>query len=118
MAHDFKPNAGGKVSKKDAEGWIQKYDDEDRKDKDKDTRFVFFGKEFLMEIFKNAPEAAGISFYLAKKHSDLEKKNVIDLVLVPTREDGTHIWPKLSDGKDEVSEGAYDNGARCPPTCK
>lgn len=115
MPNDFKPSVGGKVSKKDAEAWIKKYDDE-RKDKAKDTRSVFFGKEFLLEILKT-DEAAGISFFFAKKPSEFAKKDVLNLVLVPTKEDGTLIWPNLTQGKDESDPGAYNNGTTCPPAC-
>jgi hypothetical protein len=113
MANDFKPTIGGKVLKSDAEAWIKKYDDE-KKDKAKDTTSVFFGKDFLHEILRTEG-AAGISFFLAKKYSEFAGKDVVDLVLVPRKEDGTLLWPP-SDGKDGNSS-AYDNGKTCPPLC-
>jgi hypothetical protein len=114
MANDFKPTVGGKVPRKEAEGWIKKYDDE-KKDKAKDTTSVFFGKDFLHEIMRNHPEAAGISFFFAKKYSEWAGKDIVDLVLVPRKEDGTLIWPH-EDGKDG-GEAAYDNSRTCPPHC-
>jgi len=119
MPNEFKPTIGGKIRKREAEAWIKRYDDEDRLDKEKDTRSVFFGIEFLHEVLKNAPEAAGISFFFAKKHSEFANKNVVSLVLVPRKEDGTLIWPDFIEGKDGESKenGAYDKGANCPPAC-
>jgi hypothetical protein len=114
MANDFKPTIGGKVLKSDADAWIKKYDDE-KKDKGKDVTSVFFGKDFLMEIIRTHPEAAGISFFYCKKHSSYAGKDVVDLILVPRKEDGTLIWPH-EDGKDGTP-AAYDNGKTCPPTC-
>lgn len=114
MANDFKPTTGGKVSKKDAEDWIKKYDDE-KKDKSKDTTSVFFGRDFLQEILRTYPDAAGISFFFCKKHSSYAGKDVVDLILVPRKEDGTLIWPYEA-GKDG-GQSAYNNGKTCPPTC-
>lgn len=113
MANDFKPNIGGKVLKKDADEWIKKYDDA-KPDKEKDTTSIFFGKDFLQEILRTEG-ASGISFFFAKKYSEYAGKDVVDLVLVPRKEDGTLLWPS-SDGKDG-NNAAYDSGKACPPTC-
>ena len=114
MANEFKPTIGSKVSKTEAEKWIKKYDDERRKDKMKDTKSVFYGKDVLQEII-NTPGASGVSFFLSLKHSSHAGKEVENLVLVPTKEDGTLIWEEAG-GKDARSP-AYDDGAVCPPTC-
>lgn len=114
MANDFKPTAGGKVSKVDAEKWIAKYDKDRRKDKD-DTRAVFYGKDFLANIFKDHPQAAGISFFLADKPNNNNGKDSVQLVLIPTTEDGKLLW-NLSDGKDG-GETTYNAGVVCPPSC-
>jgi hypothetical protein len=116
MNNDFKPNDGGKVSRSNAEKWIKKYDDDHRKEKEKDTKSVFFGKDFLTTIM-NTPGATGISFFFAKKYSDHAKKDVLDLVLVPTKEDGTLLWPSSIEGKDGTDDMAYDSGKPCPPYC-
>lgn len=117
MADTFDPKDGGKVPRADAEKWIKKFDDEDRKDKEKDTSSVFFGKEFLRSIFEEAPDCAGISFFLTKKHSDFSKKDVINLVLIPRKADGTLIYSNLSEGKDAANQYVWDNGKVCPPSC-
>jgi hypothetical protein len=133
MANDFKPTIGGKVLKKDAEAWIKKYDDE-KAEKAKDTTSVFFGRDFIENILRTHPEASGISgrdfienilrthpeasgisFFLCKKYSEYAGKDVVDLVLVPRKEDGTLIWP-YEDGKDG-GQAAYDSGKTCPPSC-
>jgi hypothetical protein len=115
MANNFSPKDGGKVPRSDAEKWMKKFDDE-RPDKAKDTKSVFFGKEFLQKIL-DTPECAGISFFFAKKHSPHAGKEVLDLVLLPRKEDGTLIWPTSTDGKDGDNETAYDTGRPCPPYC-
>jgi hypothetical protein len=114
MANDFKPTIGGKVLKKDAEAWIKKYDDE-KAEKAKDTTSVFFGRDFIENILRTHPEASGISFFLCKKYSEYAGKAVVDLVLVPRKEDGTLVWP-YEDGKDG-GQAAYDSGKTCPPSC-
>ena len=115
MADIFSSKDGGKVPKADAEKWIKKFDD-DRKDKMKDTRSVFFGKDFLQQVI-DTPEIAGVSFFFAKKYSDFAGKDNLDLVLVPTKADGTFIWPTSTEGKDVPGDSAYDSGKPCPPTC-
>lgn len=116
MANEFKTTVGGKVSKKDAQDWIAQYDQDHRRDKDKDVRSVFFGKEFLQQVL-NTESCTGISFFFAKKDNPYAGKKDVALVLVPTKEDGTLIWPTLAEGKDDPGEGAYDTGLNCPPYC-
>jgi hypothetical protein len=115
MANQFDPTDGGKVPRTDAENWMKKYDDE-RKDKAKDTRSVFFGKDFLQQIIET-PDCAGVSFFFAKKYSEFAGKDVLNLVLVPTKADGTLIWPTTTEGKDGTNDSAYDQGKLCPPYC-
>lgn len=114
MANEFKPTIGSPVAKSEAEKWIKKYDDERRKDKWKDTKSVFYGKDILQKII-DTPGASGMSVFLCLKHSDHAKKEVESFVLVPTSEDGTLIWGE-AEGKD-VSRPGYDDGLQCPPNC-
>lgn len=115
MANEFKSNVGGKISKKEAMEWINKYDNEMRKDKDKDTRSIFYGRDILLRILSEEG-AAGITFFLGLKYSEAVKKETIQLVLVPTREDGTFIWPDdTANGGGDVI--AFDGGYGCPPYC-
>jgi hypothetical protein len=116
MANNFKPTAGAKVPKAEAKKWIKEYDDKKRKDKKKDTKSVFFGKDFINSIFTENPAASGISFYFATKYSAEAGKDIDSLVLLPTMEDGTIIWstdPSLIDG----DEYGWNDGTRCPTTC-
>jgi len=117
MEKPFNPKAGGKVSKVEADKWIKKYDDDHRPDKGKDIRSVFYGKEFIEQIFRDAPKAAGISFIFGKKKNDHSGKDDIALVLVPTAEDGTLLWPTSTEGKDGQELAAYDRSVNCPPYC-
>jgi hypothetical protein len=114
MANEFKPGVGGPVPKVDAQKWIKKYDDEHRPDKTKDTKSIFFGRDILLKLLEQK-DCAGISFFLAKKHSDYAGKETVNLVLVGTREDGTLIWP--AEGKDGGSGTTADAGTLCPPYC-
>ena len=114
MANEWKPTVGAPVAKSEAEKWIKKYDDERRKDKWKDTKSVFYGKDMLQKII-DTPEATGMTVILALKHSEHAKKDVETFVLVPTKLDGTLIWGD-AEGKDENKPG-YDEGLICPPTC-
>jgi hypothetical protein len=111
----FNPTDGGKVLKSDADKWIKKFDDE-RRDKLKDTKSVFYGKDILQELI-NTPECAGVSFFFAKKFSEELGKDVMNLVLIPTKADGTLIYPTSSDGKDVSLQYVWDTGKTCPPTC-
>ena len=121
MAKNFKPNVGNKVSKKEAMEWIDKYDKDKRQDKDKDTRSIFFGRDMLEKILKNKT-IAGITFFFALKHNDAVKKETVQLVLVPTKEDGTHVWDddEATANARAASDGgavAFDGGLQCPPYC-
>jgi hypothetical protein len=116
MANEFKSNVGGKVSKKEAMEWIEKYDKEMRKDKSKDTKSIFYGRDLLLRILSE-DGSAGITFFLALKYHEAVKKETIHLVLVPTREDGTFIWPADATARGGDSAAAFDFGSLCPPYC-
>jgi hypothetical protein len=116
MANEFKSNVGGKVSKKEAMEWIEKYDKEMRKDKSKDTKSIFYGRDLLLRILSE-DGSAGITFFLALKYNEAVKKETIHLVLVPTREDGTFIWPADTTARGGDSGVAFDIGSLCPPYC-
>lgn len=116
MANEFKPTVGSKVSKEDADKWIEKFDKDFRKDKQKDTKSVFFGKDILLEIL-NTPGCSGISFFFSVKHNEAVGKDTMSLVMVGTREDG-----KLLNGSADmtVTDGGgttSDSGLSCPPSC-
>jgi hypothetical protein len=116
MANDFKPTIGSRVSKDEAEKWIKKYDDEHRKEKKKDTKSVFYGKDVLQAII-DTPHAAGVSIFLSMKYSPHAGKDTVNFVLVPTKEDGKLIWYEETSGKDGGTTRSWDEGAVCPPTC-
>src|SRR5688500_14109369 len=117
MANEFKADVGHPVSKSEAEKWIKKYDDEVRKDKKKDTKSVFYGRDILLKLLSQK-DSAGITFFLSLKHSDYAGKDMVQLVLVATREDGTLLWPETTDGKDGSGAGTVANaGSQCPPYC-
>jgi hypothetical protein len=116
MANDFKPTVGGKVPKAEAMKWIEKYEKDHRKDKFKDTKSIFFGKDMLKEILR-PDECTGITIFFAKKMNQYSGKEDLSLVLVGTKEDGTLLWPSFPGGKDDDGKGAYDNGSICPPIC-
>jgi hypothetical protein len=115
MANDFKPTIGTTVQKKEADLWIEDYDKEHRLEKDKDTKSVFYGKQILQDIL-NQEGCTGITFFLAKRHSDYANKKVVQLVLVGRKEDGTLLWGSGT-GKDGDYPGAVDTGLACPPVC-
>jgi hypothetical protein len=116
MAHQFKPSEGKAISKQEAVDWIAKYDREHRKDKERDTKSVFYGREIIERLLKQEG-VAGISFYLASKYSDYAKKDTVQLVLVGTKEDGTVLWPEDGAGKDGDGGTAANAGLVCPPYC-
>lgn len=115
MANEFNSDVGGPVKKAEALQWIDKYDKE-RKDKDKDTKSIFFGRQILEEILAQ-PGCSGISFFFGMKYSDYAKKDTANLVMVGTREDGTLIWAENAAGKDGESSIVADSGTQCPPYC-
>lgn len=125
MAKKFKPDVGSKVSKKDAQDWIDKYDRERRKDKNHDTKSVFYGRDALLRLLAE-DGSTGITFFFALKPDEETKKDRVQLVLVPTREDGTLIWDDGAVEKTSTlsatsapdsSSGPVDNGLMCPPNC-
>lgn len=116
MANEFKPTVGSAISRTEAKDMISKYDNEHRKDKGKDTKSVFFGRD-LIERILNQPGVSGISFYLGSKNNPWAGKDTVSLVLVGTKEDGTLLWPSDVAGKDGDDGVAGDNGLACPPTC-
>jgi hypothetical protein len=116
MASPFNPEVGSEVPKDEAQKWIEKYDNDHRKEKDKDTRSVFFGRDILLRLLAQ-PGSTGITFFLASKHSDFAKKDTVTLVLVARREDGSLIWPDNAAGKDSNPGMTVDVGFPCPPYC-
>jgi hypothetical protein len=116
MSNSFDPNAGGVISRSEAEAWIRNYDEENREDKERDTISVFFGRDFLRKVIETK-DAAGVTFFFVKKPNTDAGKNLMDLVLVPRTADGQLLWPTLFDGKDASDQGAYDKSVPCPPGC-
>jgi len=114
MADEFKPTVGHGISQSEAEAMIKKYDDQLRADKGMDTKSVFFGKDTINEILDQAgDECAGISFFLALKYSEFAQKDVVDLVMVGTKEDGTLLWKEST----ALQDGSFDSSMLCPPYC-
>jgi hypothetical protein len=116
MANDFNPNVGEKIKKEDAKKRIEKYDKEHRKDKAKDTKSVFMGRDNILKILKD-PKCAGISFFLTSNYSEFAGKDVVDLVMVGTQEDGQLLWPDDTASLNDTDNGSYNTGKVCPPTC-
>jgi hypothetical protein len=114
MANEFKPTVGKQVLKADAEKWIEKFD----KERKKDTKSVFFGRDVLLRAL-STPGASGLSFMFARKLSEGQGKDADDLVIVPTTEDGTLLWtsdqPTLS--SDTSGSSTYNAATTCPPYC-
>jgi hypothetical protein len=118
MAKNFKPNVGTKVTKKQAKSWIEKYDKEMRKDKKTDTKSVFYGRDALLKLLSE-DGSSGITFFFALRYNEAAKKDIVQLVLVPTKEDGELIWPEDATSKKIAGDrvAAYDEGLPCPPYC-
>lgn len=116
MANEFKKTVGSEVPKKEALKWIEKYDNDHRRDKGKDTKSIFFGSEMIRKIL-DQPGCTGISFFLGLKHSDYAKKETVNLVLVGRLENGTLLWPDIDGGKDGPDGFVGDTGLPCPPDC-
>jgi hypothetical protein len=114
MANEFKANVGKQVAKADAVKWIEKFD----KERKKDTKSVFFGREAILAVL-SLPNCTGISFMFSRKYDDGQKKDVDDLVMVGTTEDGTLLWndnaPKPT--LDATGSNTYDFSVTCPPYC-
>jgi hypothetical protein len=112
----FVPSVGTPITREEAREMINKYDNEHRKDKEKDTKSIFYGRELIETILKQ--DVAGITFFLGSKPNLWAKKDTVQLVLVGTQEDGTLLWPSATSGKDMPDGGtAGDNGLSCPPSC-
>ena len=118
MANEFKPTVGSQVKKADALQWIDKFD----KERKKDTKSVFYGKDTILHIFKDKT-VTGISFFFCRK-GDKTGREYDDLVLVGTREDGTLVWndkePTTTLSLTAVADagsGTYEEGTQCPPYC-
>ncbi len=116
MANKFPKTIGGPVSKTDAQKWIADYDNEYRRDKDKDTISIFYGADAINEILA-MDGVTGISFFLCSKQNDAVGKKTVQLVLVGRKEDGTLLWDSNGAGKDGSGSGPSDNGLTCPPIC-
>lgn len=116
MANDFKPSVGGRVPKAEADKWMEKYEKEMRKDKDKDTISVFFGRDVLLEILSK-DGCSGISFFFCLKENDAVKKETLNLVMIGRKEDGSLMGEEDATTK-LMSESTYDGGGTCPPNCK
>lgn len=116
MANEFKPTVGDKVPKADAEKWIDKFENERKKD----SKSVFFGRDIIDAILSDI-RATGISCFFARKFDEGQKKDVDTLVLVGTMEDGTLLWndPNASAAAKTLVGGSqtYDGGYICPPYC-
>ena len=107
MANDFKPSVGTQISKVEAKKQIEKFD----KERKKDTTSVFFGREAI-EATLRIPGCAGISFFFSRKDVD-------DMVMVGTKEDGTLLWtdaPPIESAKDGGSQ-TFNVAITCPPYC-
>ena len=118
MAKIFKPTHGTRVTKKEAMEWIDKYDQEMRPDKEKDTKSVFYGRDALLKLLEDK-DAAGITFFLALRYEEAVKKETVRLVLVSTTEDGKLLWGDETTAAkaDGGAAGAYDGNFPCPPYC-
>jgi hypothetical protein len=113
MADEFSPTIGTPISKADAEKWIDKFD----KERKKDTKSVFYGRDTIEAILSDS-RASGISFFFARKTDEKTKKDSDDIVMVGTTEDGKLLWNgDTSAAKTLDNTGTYDHGSQCPPYC-
>jgi hypothetical protein len=110
MADEFKPTIGTKITKQQAIDWADKFD----KERKKDTKSVFFGRDAILTILADS-RATGITFMFARKYDENQKKDIDDLVMVGTTQDGTILWdtPTTVNGTSQT----YDGGQTCPPYC-
>lgn len=113
MAEEFNPSVGSSIPKSEAEARIQKYDDQVRLDKDRDTKSVFYGKDRILAVLNQNSQITGISFFLSLKPSEYAGKDIVDVIMVGTTADGTLIWQDPAD----TQNAAYDNSMPCPPYC-
>lgn len=125
MAKDFKPNVGKKTSKSTAEKWIKNFEKHFRKNPE-DTKSIFFGRDALLKMLAE-DGSSGITFFLTyQPNPNFDNKETIQLVMVPTKEDGTLIWTSQdsnaataadASAKALTKDMSYDDGALCPPYC-
>jgi hypothetical protein len=111
MANEFSPTIGTPISKEEAEKWIDKFD----KERKKDTKSVFYGRDAIDAILSDT-RASGISFFFARKLDEKQKKDIDDIIMVGTMDDGTLLWNTDSASK-MLDVGTYDKGSQCPPYC-
>jgi hypothetical protein len=110
---DFNKNVGKPITKKEAEEWIEKFD----KERKKDTRSVFYGRDAIEAILSDS-RASGISFFFVRKYDKARKQDIDDIVMVGTMEDGTLLWDApSSDLNKGATSQAYDASYPCPPYC-
>ena len=95
--------------------WINRYDKEMRKDKEVDTKSIFFGKDVLAKMLTG--KSAGITVFLGLKYNEEAKKDLVNLVLVPTTTEGDLLWKDSSASLRDDDGGAFDFGTPCPPYC-
>lgn len=112
MADEFKPSIGVKITKAQAQEWAGKWD----KDRKKDTKSVFFGRDAILTILADS-RATGITFMFVRKFDDKQKKDIDDLVMVGTSEDGTLLWDAPTNNLTTGTSQTYDGGTGCPPYC-
>jgi hypothetical protein len=125
MAKDFKPNVGKKTSKSNAEKWIKNFEKHFRKNPE-DTKSIFFGRDALLKMLAE-DGSTGITFFLTyQPNPNFNGKETIQLVMVPTTEDGTLIWTSddskataaaTTSAQALTKDMSYDDGALCPPYC-
>jgi hypothetical protein len=113
MANEFSPTIGTPISKEEAEKWIDKFD----KERKKDTKSVFYGRDAIEAILSDT-RASGISFFFSRKTDEKLKKDSDDIIMVGTTEDGTLLWNADEAAKTlNTSLGTYDHASQCPPYC-
>jgi hypothetical protein len=111
MANEFSRSAGKQISKVEAEKQIDKFD----KERKKDTKSVFFGTDAIQTLL-NVPGSTGISFFFSRKFDNGQKKDVDDVVMVATAEDGTLLWTNQDPASGGTSN-TFDFATTCPPYC-
>jgi hypothetical protein len=112
MADEFKPGVGQQVSKTVAQEWIARYE----RERMSDTKSVFFGRNALLAILSR-DGCSGISFMFARKYDDFQKKDIDDLVMVGTTEDGRLMWTEAEPKIEDIGSNTYDQSRPCPPYC-
>jgi len=125
-----------KISKEDFEAMKAKYDKEvkkgkpakDKKNKDKidQTDWIFFDRETLEGLLKNAdpdPKKGGIQFYITEYTEEVAAKyhptkveeltGAITIVMRAAKVENELVAASLADD----SSGYENNGRICPPFC-